>query len=467
MKTNPMIVSAPWRMRRHLCLLAANGLLLSAIGWRMRSAAAQTNAALNLAGTHGPSGQSKNTPSETVTSNEASEQRPSSLAFYVAVGPRLQLYHPDAETLGLQRDGSDASDIALPAAIQYVWPHPSLPLLYVAYSDRSGKQPGQVHGVQVLRIDADGRLHAMEAPLVLDNRPINISLDPLGRFLLIAFNAPSDVAVYPLDKGGVIGPVVRQALPVDAGIYAHQVRVAPDNRTVILVTRGNDAQGDKHEDPGALKVFDMNAAGQLALRQSIAPNGGYGFGPRHLDFGRDQATVYVSMERENKLETFVMRAGSLETLPRFSTTTLGQPAIAGLRQLAGAIHVSPDGRFVYIANRADSRKDLAGQSVFAGGENTLAVFEIDAASGAPHLKQTIDTDKFHPRTFSIDPTGKMLVTAAIQPMPVSENGHLRIVPAGLTIFGINADGTLRYDHEIAIQAPGQDVFWCGMVRYHL
>jgi hypothetical protein len=27
---------------------------------------------------------------------------------------------------------------------------------------------------------------------------------------------------------------------IDAGIYAHQIRVTPDNRLAILVTRGNE-----------------------------------------------------------------------------------------------------------------------------------------------------------------------------------------------------------------------------------
>jgi len=58
----------------------------------------------------------------------------------------------------------------------------------------------------------------------------------------------------------------------------------------------------KPEDPGALKIFGFED-GQLTNRASIAPGGGYGFGPRHLDFHPAQPWVYVSLERQNKLES--------------------------------------------------------------------------------------------------------------------------------------------------------------------
>ena len=47
--------------------------------------------------------------------------------------------------------------------------------------------------------------------------------------------------------------------------------------------------------------------------------------------------------------------------------------------------------------------------VFAGGENSLAVFALDPASGEPTLIQHVDTRGIHCRTFHIDPSGRMLV----------------------------------------------------------
>lgn len=44
------------------------------------------------------------------------------------------------------------------------------------------------------------------------------------------------------------------------------------------------------------------------------------------------------------------------------------------RQLGGTIHVHPNGRFVYTANRADWSVDVQGVKVFDGGENNIALF---------------------------------------------------------------------------------------------
>jgi 6-phosphogluconolactonase len=46
------------------------------------------------------------------------------------------------------------------------------------------------------------------------------------------------------------GAEVARSEPIDAGIYGHQVRVSPDDRLVILVTRGHEAAGSKPEEPG-------------------------------------------------------------------------------------------------------------------------------------------------------------------------------------------------------------------------
>ena len=98
----------------------------------------------------------------------------------------------------------------------------------------------------------------------------------------------------------------------------------------------------------------------LSNLAAIAPNGGYGFGPRHLDFHPTQPWVYVSLERQNKLYMYRMQGDSLEPAAAFMRDTLADPANVKPRQLAGTIHVHPNGRFVYVVNRADWTVDYAG-----------------------------------------------------------------------------------------------------------
>ena len=158
---------------------------------------------------------------------------------------------------------------------------------------------------------------------------------------------------------------------------------------MLLVTRGNDAKPDKPEDPGAIKTFGFDN-GALTGLASIAPGTGLGFGPRHLDFHPTKPWVFVSIERQNKLYVYKRDAGTgLARAPMFVKDTLADPK-PKVRQAAGAIHVHPSGKFVYLTNRASDLVDSNGTKAFTGGENNVAVFAIDQASGEPTLIQNAD-----------------------------------------------------------------------------
>ena len=144
------------------------------------------------------------------------------------------------------------------------------------------------------------------------------------------------------------------------------MRATPDNRQVILVARGHDAEPGKPEQPGALKLFDY-AGGMLRNEVSIEPDGGYGFGPRHLDFHPTRPWVYVSLERQNALDLFTLEGGRLSPAPLFRKTTLAEPDKRPPgRQMVSTVHVHPNGRFVYVGNRASDSTLVNGERVFVG-----------------------------------------------------------------------------------------------------
>jgi len=326
-----------------------------------------------------------------------------SAAFYNAVGPTLTCWQPEIGAAALTRKDS----VTLPALIQYVWRHPAKPVLYVASSNfvPMGGADGK-HHLTALRIDpGSGALRPLGSPVAIRARPINITVDAGGKWLLTAYNIPSAMSVHPLGGDGAIGEEVKQAASIDGGIYAHQIRMLPSNRALVLVTRGNNATAAKPEDPGALKIKALKE-GQLTDLASIAPGSGYGFGPRHVDFHPSKPWMYASIERQNQLQMYRLRGDGLEPAPAFVLTTLSEPGNPRPEQAVGPIHVHPNGRFVYLGNRASGTIEVAGKKVAAGGENNIAVFSIDPTTGEPRAVQKIDTHGFHPRTFSIDPSGR-------------------------------------------------------------
>ncbi|MGA8497128.1 MAG: beta-propeller fold lactonase family protein [Xanthobacteraceae bacterium] len=383
----------------------------------------------------------------------------SKTVYYASTGPELTLYDIDVDTTALLK----RSAVTLPANIQYVWPHPSRRTLYAVSSNGGPRVAGDTHRANALTIDqVTGALQLHGAPAALPSRPIHCSVDASGAYLLTAYNNPSNVTVHRLNGDGTIGAPVTQPEKLDAGIYAHQILATPSNDAVLLVTRGNDANPDKPEDPGAIKTFDF-ADGALTGLASIAPGTGLGFGPRHLDFHPTKPWAFVSIERQNKLYVYKRDPGTgLARAPMFVKDTLADPK-PKVRQAAGAIHVHPNGKFVYLTNRASDLTDANGTKAFTGGENNVAVFAIDQASGEPTLIQNADGQAIELRTFGIEPSGRMLVAASIKPVPVRDAGGIKTVPAKLCVFHIGSDGKLTLKRQYDVDTGAYQQFWSGMV----
>jgi len=382
----------------------------------------------------------------------------SNTVLYASVGANLIHFTMDVGAATLTR----RETVSVPANVQYVWPHASRRFLYAASSDSASGMgaAGTNHHVSAFRIDpASGALSPHGAPIRLPHRPIHMATDIPSEHVLVAFNNPPEVRVYRINQDATLGAEVPQPPGIDPGIFPHQVLAMPDNSHVILVTRGHDAANGKAEDPGALKVFRY-VAGELRDEVSIAPNSGYGFGPRHLDFHPTKPWIYVSLERQNALAMFTHDAGRVTATPAFQENTLLEPDNIRGHQLVGTVHVHPNGRFVYVANRASSTVDKAGRKVFAGGENSIAAFAINQASGKPVPIQHVDTHGIHCRTFHIDPTGRLMACAHIMGLPLSDGTE---IPTRLTLFRIGDDGKLTFAQTYDIETNGRFMWWMGMV----
>lgn len=386
------------------------------------------------------------------------------LPFYASSGPNLTLYGLDVAKATLTPRGT----VLAPANVQYAWPHPSRKFLYVVASNT---QPptgpvGPVgtdknHYALAYRVDpANGALTLHGQPRLLPVRPLHVTVNPAGTLLFVAYNNPSSVTVHRLEPDGIIGEQVEQPTGLDFGIYAHQVRVTPGGKTLALCSRGNDATGGKPEDPGHIEVFGIDN-GQLSNLQSLAPNGqGLGFGPRHLDFHPGGRFVYVSLERQNALCVYALNPdGSFGREPLFLKTSLVDPdgKDAHPAQTAGPIHVHPNGRFVYQTNRASGANS---ERVWTGGENSVAVWKIDQKTGEPTRIQNADAHGFELRTFTIDPSGKVLIAASTVGLTMPDGSK---VSAGQTVYRIGADGKLTFARKYDVDTAAGIQFWCGLL----
>jgi 6-phosphogluconolactonase (cycloisomerase 2 family) len=379
------------------------------------------------------------------------------LALYANVGPKLTHYDVDVANATLTARDS----VTTPGGIvQYCWPHRNRRYIYAASS--SNKPGATDHSVTAYKIDPKtGALTQAGESIRLPVRPIHMTLDNESRHILVAFNIPSTLRVYRINKDFSPGEEVAQSTN-EFGIYAHQIRMTPDGRHAVLVARGNEGTPQKPEDPGTLYVFDYKN-GVLSNPSTIAPNGGKEYGPRHLDFHPTKPWMYVSIETQNQMHMHRMQGG--KSLPEvvYSKTTLLEPNNRRSRQAASTLHVHPNGRFLYGANRSQELVDFNGKKVYKGGENSIVVYALNQQTGEPTAIQHIETQKLHPRTFHIDPSGRMLVAQHNLPVDVREGDNVKTVKAGLSVFRMGADGKLTFARTYDFDVGDSISWWMGMV----
>jgi 6-phosphogluconolactonase len=394
-------------------------------------------------------------------------------AFFSGVGGQLTQFDVDFDTATLTKRAA----VTLPGGIQYAWPHPSRRYLYVATSSGGlgiapvpGYPPDQ-HYLMAFRMTPLGELSPHGQLVRLRWRPIHASVDHAGEYLLVAYNFPPGLSVFRIKGDGSIGEEVAQPEKLETGIYFHQIRASPSDKSILVVARGNNPEGTKPEDPGSLHVYGFKN-GVLSNMRKIAPNGGYGFGPRHLDFHPSQPWVYVSIERQNQLIVYRMKPdGDLDPEPLFTKSTLADPAHRFPVQAAGPIHVHPNGGFVYLGNRSGvggtvgpGVENVAGKMVFSGGDSEIAAFAINQQTGEPTAIQHADIRAAHPRTFGLDSGARLLVAGSLAATARREGDKVVDIPAGLSVFRMGTDGKLDFVRKYDVDVGPFTQWWTGMVQ---
>ncbi|HWT36580.1 MAG TPA: beta-propeller fold lactonase family protein [Paraburkholderia sp.] len=223
-----------------------------------------------------------------------------------------------------------------------------------------------------------------------------VSLTPSDDWLLGASYGESSVSLYRASSlaNGAVAP--RQT--IDGFVHAHAVIASSDGRFAYATSLGS------HAVFCFAIVRDANDA-RFELVQKLPVEAG--FGPRHLRLSPDEKTLYVSSEFRATVAVF-SRDAETGTLSGRSVSPRA-PALAHLNDgclrtphldpvtaaslIWGAdVQLTPDGRFVYVAERTSSR---------------LIAYRVTGEGSLDYAGYT-DTEA-QPRGFRIDPSGRFLV----------------------------------------------------------
>jgi 6-phosphogluconolactonase len=248
-------------------------------------------------------------------------------------------------------------------------------------------------GVSAFSRDPDGgKLSSLNWQASHGASPCYISLDPSGRYALVANYTSGTVAALPIADDGSLeaasSVIQHEGSSIDpkrqGGPHAHMIAPTPDGRFVLATDLGTDQVMVYRLEEGRLVP---NPDGPSSA--SAEP----GAGPRHFAFGTDGRTLYVINELSSTLTVYAYDSASGELSPRQTVSSL--PEGFDGKNTCAQVVVSPDGRFVYGSNRGHN--SIATWAIGDGGEVTLAGHE-----------PTQGTD---PRNFAIDPSGRWLLAA--------------------------------------------------------
>lgn len=167
-------------------------------------------------------------------------------------------------------------------------------------------------------------------------QPIHVSVHPSGRYLLTANWGSGSIAVHPLAADGTPGPATD--VVANPKRHAHMMVTDPTGRWVLAVHLGAGAVFTYHLD---LESGRLRQQSQMPLHP--------GAGPRHLAFHPRGTTVFVVNELGSTVTACGYDPHSGRLQPGETVPTV--PAATPADNYPSAVLVSPDGRFVYVANR--------------------------------------------------------------------------------------------------------------------
>ena len=267
--------------------------------------------------------------------------------------------------------------------------HPSGRFLYAAgeISSFEGQKTG---AVSAFAIDPKtGDLALLNQQSSGGAGPCHLVVDKTGRNVLVANYGGGNVAVLPIDADGRLKPASsvrahegsgpntgRQEKPHAHGIYldaAERFALSPDlGADRVFVYRFDAAKGTL--EPHGAAPLDPGA------------------GPRHLAFHPSGKYLYTINELLSTVSAFAYDAakGALAPLQTVSALPAGFSGTSWTAEVA----VSPDGRFVYGSNR---------------GDDSLAVFAVDRATGRLTPAGHAPVGGKNPRHFTIDPSGRFIL----------------------------------------------------------
>ena len=245
----------------------------------------------------------------------------------------------------------------------------------------------------------NGKMRFVNSALTKGEDPCFV--DTNGNMAVTANYSGGSMSVFPLSGAGQLDNMTQLFSGAQQGFdkerqekgHFHCVRFTPEGNGVLVV----DFTGD------ALLRYDFVTPTKLKY-VGVAAQLPKGSGARHFTFSDDSKYLYVMSELSGAVTVFNYNKGNL---------TKKQTIAADKHNARGGadIHLTPNGKFLYVSNRLKN--------------DGITIFKVNKATGMLTEVGFQPTDK-HPRQFNITPNGELLLCASrdnntIQVFKINQN----------------------------------------------
>ncbi len=249
--------------------------------------------------------------------------------------------------------------------------------------------------------------------------PCYVSGDRAGKALFVA-NYGGSIAAYGLKDNGELSQRTvwmkfpgKGSTPRQDASHPHSTVLSPDEQYLYVPDLGLDQ----------IHCFKVRYVSNGPILEAMAPcKLPAGSGPRHLAFHPNGQFAYVVNELNSTVIalSWDKSKGTLSILQKISTL----PADFKAANYCSDIHLSPDGQFLFAANR---------------GHNSLARYAV-AVNGQLNALGYTPTQGDFPRNFALSPDGRFVYAA-------NQNSD------NIVIFALEANGDLTFRNEVKTPTP--------------
>jgi 6-phosphogluconolactonase (cycloisomerase 2 family) len=237
--------------------------------------------------------------------------------------------------------------------------------------DRYAKAAGSVAQYTVA---GSGALTADRTPTVAAGvGPIAIAVSPNGRFVYVANEDAGTVSLYTVGAGGALAAVTADT--VRAGVAPDAIALSPNGRYLYVA---NQYAGKASQDLGGVSQFKVGAGGALTAQRT--PEVVAGGQPDSIAVSPNGRYLYVANFRgSGGVSQYTVGSSGMLTADHAATVKAGTAP--------HAIAVSPSGRYVYVATedgKGGARSATGGVSQYTvGASGTLTPDPTPAVSAGP------------------------------------------------------------------------------------